>query len=49
MLKYQPKSKDKLAEQINDENIHLENISTSLIIDMSKLFYNSERGNFQRN
>lgn len=44
--KYHPKTKDELKALVYDESIYLGYIDTSAITDMSKLFYQSERENF---
>lgn len=44
--KHQPQTKEELKELVEDESIHLGNIDTSEIADMSGLFQNSKRTNF---
>lgn len=44
--KYIPKTKEELSQLINNDTIMLDNIDTSLITDMSGLFKNSTRTNF---
>ncbi|MEI0603231.1 BspA family leucine-rich repeat surface protein [Brachyspira alvinipulli] len=46
MSKYKPKTNDELKKLIDDENISLADIDTSLITDMSFLFKESKRKNF---
>ncbi|WP_028330803.1 BspA family leucine-rich repeat surface protein [Brachyspira alvinipulli] len=46
MSKYKPKTNDELKKIIDDENISLADIDTSLITDMSFLFKESKRKNF---
>ena len=41
--KYQPKTKGELKALCDDETIHLGDIDTSLITDMSELFKGSSR------
>ncbi|MEI0494829.1 BspA family leucine-rich repeat surface protein [Brachyspira intermedia] len=45
-MKYKPKYKFGLLDYIKDENINLSDIDTSNIIDMSYLFEDSKRKNF---
>ena len=47
MKKYKPQTKDELKELVKDENIYLGDIDTSLITDMSNLFYESLRKDFE--
>ncbi|WP_297285525.1 BspA family leucine-rich repeat surface protein [uncultured Brachyspira sp.] len=47
MKKYKPQTKDELKELVKDENIYLGDIDTSLINDMSNLFYESLRKDFE--
>ncbi|MEI0488616.1 BspA family leucine-rich repeat surface protein [Brachyspira pulli] len=47
MMKYKPQTKEELRTLIQDENIYLGDIDTSLITDMSELFKNSKRVNFE--
>ena len=42
-MKYKPQTKDELKELLKDENIYLGDINTSLITDMSALFFNNIR------
>lgn len=44
--RYKPQSKEELITLIEDESIYLGDIDTSLITDMSDLFYLSERTDF---
>lgn len=44
--KYRPRTKDELKTLCEDESIYLGDIDTSLITDMSWLFYKSKRQNF---
>ena len=44
--KYQPKTKGELKALCDDETIHLGDIDTSLITDMSELFKGSSRNDF---
>ena len=46
MKKYKPTTKAELKELVNDESIYLGDIDTSLITDMSGLFYESNRKDF---
>ncbi|MBZ7977772.1 BspA family leucine-rich repeat surface protein [Campylobacter sp. RM12654] len=46
MKKYKPTTKEELQELVRDESIHLGDIDTSLITDMSELFYWSDRKDF---
>ena len=46
-MKYKPQTKEELKNLIQDENIYLGDIDTSLITDMSELFKNSKRVNFE--
>lgn len=46
-MKYKPNYKFGLLDYIKDENISLADIDTSAIIDMSYLFENSSRKNFE--
>ena len=46
-MKYKPQTKEELRILIQDENIYLGDIDTSLITDMSELFKNSKRVNFE--
>ena len=46
-MKYQPKTKKELKQLIENERIKLGEIDVSLITDMSKLFYASDREDFQ--
>lgn len=46
MSKYTPKTKDELIALVEDETIHLGDINTSNITDMSELFLNSTRKDF---
>ena len=45
-MKYKPQTKDELKELLKDENIYLGDINTSLITDMSALFFNNIREDF---
>ena len=45
--KYTPETKDELKALIDNESISLDEISTSKITDMSNLFRESRRKNFQ--
>lgn len=45
-MKYLPENKEELKELLSDKNINLADINTSLITDMSYLFYNSTRNDF---
>lgn len=45
-FKYIPKTKEELKELVKNENIYLGDIDTSLITDMSYLFYESQRWDF---
>lgn len=45
-MMYKPENKTELQTLVNDENINLGNIDTSLISDMSELFKNSKRKDF---
>ena len=47
MYKYKPQTKEELKKLAEDENIYLGDIDTSLITDMSELFKNSNRDNFE--
>ena len=47
MSKYKPLSKEELKKITDDENICLSSVDTSLIKDMSFLFENSKRKNFE--
>lgn len=47
MKKYKPQTKDELKELVKDEYIYLGDIDTSLINDMSNIFYESSRKNFK--
>ena len=47
MSKYKPKTKEELKKLTDDENISLSDIDTSLITDMSFLFKESKRKNFE--
>ncbi|MEI0557534.1 BspA family leucine-rich repeat surface protein [Brachyspira intermedia] len=47
MMKYKPQTKEELRILIQDESIYLGDIDTSLITDMSELFQNSKRVNFE--
>ncbi|WP_267525524.1 BspA family leucine-rich repeat surface protein [Campylobacter sp. MG1] len=44
---YKPKTKEELKALVDNESINLGEIDTSLITDMSRLFYKSKRKNFQ--
>ncbi|WP_281651289.1 BspA family leucine-rich repeat surface protein [Helicobacter bilis] len=44
--KYKPQTREELKELVKDENIHLGDIDTSEITDMSGLFQNSNRTDF---
>lgn len=44
--KYHPKTKNELQELIENPQINLDEIDTSKITDMSKLFYQSKRKDF---
>ena len=44
---YKPTTKEELKILTDDENINLGDIDTSLITDMSELFQNSKRVNFE--
>ncbi|OEJ13416.1 hypothetical protein BFL38_01330 [Brachyspira hampsonii] len=46
-MKYRPKYKFELLDYVKDENINLSSIDTSDIIDMSYLFEESKRKNFE--
>ena len=46
-MKYKPQTKEELRILIQDESIYLGDIDTSLITDMSELFQNSKRVNFE--
>ena len=46
-MKYKPQTKEELKKLVEDENIYLGDIDTSLITDMSELFKNSKRVNFE--
>lgn len=43
---YKPKSLQELKELVNDKSVHLGDIDTSLITDMTELFKDSKRKNF---
>ncbi|WP_300370084.1 BspA family leucine-rich repeat surface protein, partial [Brachyspira sp.] len=43
---FKPKTKEELKKLVEDENINLGSIDTSLITDMSELFLNSRRKDF---
>ena len=45
-MKYKPQTKEELKELIKDESIHLGDIDTTHITDMSNLFENSTRNDF---
>lgn len=45
-LKYLPANKNELESLVYDERIHLGDIDTSFITDMSELFRDSERKDF---
>ena len=45
-MKYKPQTKEELQKLVQDENVYLGDIDTSLIADMSKLFVNINRVNF---
>lgn len=47
MQKYKPKTKEELKKLIDDESISLYDIDTSNITNMSELFRNSKRKNFE--
>ncbi|WP_143272303.1 BspA family leucine-rich repeat surface protein, partial [Brachyspira hyodysenteriae] len=47
LIIYKPKNKEELKKLTDDENINLYNIDTSLIKDMSFLFKESKRKNFE--
>ncbi|WP_299040694.1 BspA family leucine-rich repeat surface protein [uncultured Campylobacter sp.] len=46
MAKFQPKTKDELKELLNNLEINLADIDTSLITDMSELFVDVGRSDF---
>lgn len=46
MAKYSPKTKDELKKLVQDLSVNLGDIDTSVITDMSYLFYKSERKDF---
>lgn len=46
MVKFQPKTKEELKELVDNLEINLGDIDTSLITDMSDLFYNTDRKDF---
>ncbi|MEI0670359.1 BspA family leucine-rich repeat surface protein, partial [Brachyspira pulli] len=46
-MKYKPQTKEELQKLVQDESIYLGDIDTSLITDMSELFQNSKRVNFE--
>lgn len=45
-MKYKPQNKEQLKKLVDDENIYLGDIDTSLIDNMSSLFANSKREDF---
>lgn len=45
-MKFLPENKEELKELLSNESINLADINTSLITDMSYLFYNTTRSNF---
>ena len=45
--KFKPKTKEELQKLVQDENIYLGDIDTSLITDMKYLFANTNRENFE--
>ncbi|WP_241033593.1 DUF285 domain-containing protein [Brachyspira hampsonii] len=45
-MKYKPQTREELQKLVQDENIYLGDIDTSLIKDMIRLFENSNRENF---
>ena len=47
MKKYKPQTKEELKKLLDDESIYLGDIDTSLITDMSILFYESLRKDFK--
>lgn len=47
MKKYKPQTKDELKELLKDESICLSDIDTSNIANMTELFRNSKRKNFE--
>ena len=46
-MKYKPQTREELQKLVQDESIYLGDIDTSLITDMSELFQNSKRVNFE--
>ena len=46
-MKYKPQTREELQKLVQDENIYLGDIDTSLITDMSNLFYESSRKDFE--
>ena len=44
--KYKPNSLQELKELVSDKSVHLGDIDTSLITDMTELFKDSTRKNF---
>ena len=45
--KYKPNSLQELKELVSDKSVHLGDIDTSLITDMTELFKDSTRKNFE--
>ena len=46
--KYKPNSLQELKELVSDKSVHLGDIDTSLITDMTELFKDSTRKNFEK-